>query len=715
MHLGSALTRTTIALAQLVFLVSGLRAGEVRLKAIVHGDPSEGSATVVVWRVDSGQAERLDTRSRYALDLADGLSLPLTDGTWALEIDDSRFWHARQYVTMPAARELSIDLWPRAEVRGRVASDVHELTLRFEPADRSQATPSSEIQPAGEIPCSIIEGSFQCAIPAGVLDLRLRSPQSIGHYFFGKQASQGASLDLGTIRFERGQSIVGRVEFLRGVIGKVGDVAIHAQPDGQFVEERLLTRTVSVEKNGWFHIDGVAPGTYSLIASRGNLRSEAVDVEVRAGDEVNLLRPLILNPPRSVEVVVTPPADPDGHPWSVSLSRLVTASYSETVTASRVSATGGWSAVAVAPGSYDLEIGTAAGATWYRETIDLRKGDAHLAPVLSLREVRGHVTIGDGKPLVATVTFLDSHGLSSDALSDADGVYLLRLPNTESKTWNVHIDSDEPAVHKYLHDVVVGSEDGKLDFSVTESVLTGIVLTEAGEPIDGGWVDVSGDDDGGKLTQASISSSGEFAVYGLEPGSYNLRAVSAEAESAPTTITLDADESYAPVRLTVRAVKQVKGMIRSRSGPIPGARVTLIPGGGPPMSVEGRTSDGGGRYVQRLPPGLASFDLAVAAPGFAFMLDHVDYHDKPLLSLVDQRPGTLILRGPQVDGMLLRHNGARIWVSMLLVPSWTGRADTDGTVIVPSMEPGAWSLCSGERCVDGFLAPFGTLNLDMGS
>jgi hypothetical protein len=611
---------------------------------------------------------------------------------------------------VPSVGEVLVELWPRAQVRGRVTPEVKELTLRFQPADRRAE------QPAGQVACPVSEGTFLCSVPAGVLDLRLRAPQAIGRFFLGSETTAGGVLDLGTVSLARGQSIVGRVELLRGLSGKVSDATVRAQPDGQLVADRLLAQTVRVAKNGLFHIDGVAPGTYSLIASRdGGVRSESVLVEVRAGDEVNLLRPLVLNPPRSVEVFVTPDQDPDGNPWSVSLSRSVTASYFETVTSSRASATGRWSSTSVAPGSYELEIATASGETWYRDTVDLRSGDGQRSPVLSSREVKGVLTIGADSPLAATVTFLDLRGLSSAATSNEKGAYVLRLPGGAATKWNVHIDGDEPSVHKFFRDVVVPSSDAKLDFNVSRSVLAGTVVTEAGEPVDAGWVDVSGDDGGGRMTQVPISSSGEFAIYGLDPGSYTLRAVVAEAESVPSTVDVGDDETSPPVRLSVLPAKQVKGMVRSQSGGIPGARVTLLPGGGPPMSVEGRVSDGNGRYVHRLPPSVASFDLAVAAPGFAFMLDHVEYHDKPLLSIVDQRSGTLSLRGSQVDRMVLRHNGARIWVSMLLVPSWTGRMETEHEIVIPAMEAGPWSLCSAERCVDGFLVPFGTLTLDIGS
>jgi hypothetical protein len=331
------------------------------------------------------------------------------------------------------------------------------------------------------------------------------------------------------------------------------------------------------------------------------------------------------------------------------------------------------------------------------------------------------VTLGSDSPLQAKVSFSNDSGLVSSTMSAEDGSFSLQLPNAVSGSeqttrWNARVESDEPSVHHYFRDVrVYANASERVDLEVTRSVLLGTVVTEEGEHLAGGWVNVIGDDGEGKLTQIPVSGSGEFAAYGLEPGDYSLQAVHGEGESSFVAVTLRKDEVSDPIRLVSRPTRQMRGYVRSETAAVPGAQVTLIPvvPGGGSLTIHSQRADAGGRYVHPLSPGVSTFDLAVAAPGFAFMLDHVEYHGKPLMSTLDQRSGTIVLRGKDTSRMKLRHNGASIPVSFLLVPRWTGRDSGSDELSIQAMEPGPWSVCSAQRCVDGYLAPFDTLTLDI--
>lgn len=697
-----------------------VEAREIRFLLKSHDATLHGSATLHVWRIDGGpDVDPSDSISRDVDLERSVVTVDLPDGSWAFELEHPQLWHARQVIVAPGSGEVTVDLWPKSEVTAKVStSDPRppaEVTVTLMPSESGAAD-----GPSVEVSCPIVNGAFLCSVPAGALDFRVRSKEYVAHHFFGRTTQAGKALDLGELRFQRGQSIIGRVERSRAR-GNLRGATVRAQPS-QTADPGLLSRSAPVASNGLFHIDGVPPGSYVISAMQeGGLVSEPVEVLVRSGDEVELLRPIGLIEPRKVHLLISPPMNPDGDRWTVSLDRDVTESFVETVTAGAASVDGSWSASSLAPGRYSLQVTSDRGA-WYRQVVDISAGDARLAAVISTRRVHGKVTLGRDVPLRAKVSFSDESALVSSTMSAEDGSFSLQLPvrltgSEEATRWDARVESDEPSVHRYFRDVRISADaaDERVDLEVTRSVLLGMVVTEDGEPIAGGWVNVIGDDVEGKLTQVPVSDSGEFVSYGLEPGSYSLQAVHADGESSFVAVTLRKDEVLDPIRLVAKPTRQVRGLVRSETAAVAGAQVTLMPvvPGGVPMTIHHQRTDAGGRYTHTLSPGLTTFDLAVAAPGFAFMLDRVEFHGKPLMSTLDQRPGTIVLRGKGASRMHLRHNGAVIPVSFLLVPRWTGRESGSDELSIPAMEPGPWSLCSARRCTDGYLTPFGALTLDI--
>ena len=147
--------------------------------------------------------------------------------------------------------------------------------------------------------------------------------------------------------------------------------------------------------------------------------------------------------------------------------------------------------------------------------------------------------------------------------------------------------------------------------------------------------------------------------------------------------------------------------------------------------VSPRITDANGAFEAWLPPGSREFDVTVAAPGYAYMLDHLTFQEgKHLIAKLYQFGGTLSF--PNVPSLQVVHGGGIIAVGEL-TRDWGGRVEQRDTgvarVAIDMMEPGIYSLCLvdegrfplfrmsngsvGGNCVAGVLPPQGTLTLDV--
>jgi hypothetical protein len=660
----------------------------------------------------------------------DPLMLDLEPGTWRLDVENPELWHAAQSFTTGPDRntEISVPVWPRSTLTGAITHEASaepaEILVRFEPATAAHSGPS------GETRCPLVQRKFRCSMPAGTYSLRIRPRGYIAHYRAELELDAEKTQDLGTLELREGQSITGRIQLPARSEGELRDVVITANPKGT-TGQRLLAVESRPEKNGFFHLDGLAPGAYVVGAAlRRALYAEPVEVVIRGGSEAELIRPLLLAPPRKIELAITPPVAFDGTRWHVKLFAEVNGTQLEEVSESNASGAGVWSSAPLRPGLYRLTIATLRGEEWHREAVLLGTNDYNAIVALSRTDFPGTLSLGE-RPLQASLTFSGSSGFTAQTESDAEGRFRVMLPASKEEHLKATIASEVPPVQRRLV-VQIPAEGQSIDIALPDSILMGEVVDAAGVPVGDALVTVAGDVSQEGIQQVTTAGDGKFAMHGLSPGVYTLVAAGLLSESEPVTAELRSDETPEPIRLTVREAAMLRGRVVSPLGPVPGASVHARAINVPHTITHTRRTDAGGGFTVALPPGARTFEVLVAAQGFAFVIAGGAISDRPFTVGVDQRGGTLVIRAARDHDAYIVHNGATI-PAVAVDRHWPVQsqslADGSHERVLPMMEPGSYSACivepsqqdrfratagaTGGRCLTGFLPPFGSLTLDL--
>jgi hypothetical protein len=196
---------------------------------------------------------------------------------------------------------------------------------------------------------------------------------------------------------------------------------------------------------------------------------------------------------------------------------------------------------------------------------------------------------------------------------------------------------------------------------------------------------------------------GRFWVRGLAPGTVNLQARSADAQSEPLEVQVVERGGWPATHLVVRKLIAVSGAVHGPLGAVVGAEVVAFPIGrvaSPAQSISGVD----GTFELHVPAWPAQFMITVVAPGFAFRHLRVDgaHLRAGGLSLeVESAGGTLIVAEGEnaVDGKkelpFIVHDGLPVpWPDIARLQALSHIANHDpGTMIVPSLEPGDYAVC----------------------
>jgi hypothetical protein len=645
-----------------------------------------------------------------------------------VDVHDAALWHQRQYfvVTPATTAAVPVDVWPRSTLTGRISTRSKrvpdQLLVRFESGAWK-----------GELRCPITDAVFRCAFPAGIFNIRMRPQGFIAQSRSGVELKVGQVADAGAFEFIEGQSITGRVEVPRGFKGKITDVIVTATPAAAsrgFAGAALFPIRANAAQNGFFQLDGLAPGAYVVQAAHGRaLSTDAIDVEVRTGREAELLAPLRLERPSQIGLSVIPAAAPDGRPWHVRVSRYAGERQLEPVAESNTTEAGQWTSVRLQPSRYELSIGTMDGEVWHREEVALSAADRELLVTLTIDERRGSLTLG-GNPLQASLTFAGSTGFSVNAKTDDKGEFTVRVPRTSERQLNVRVDSAHPAVRRTILLDLPENSSESLVIELPSSILLGEVVDHRGVPVEDASITIAGGDPRERIVQRRTRADGTFEVHGLATGTYTVVASGFLTESATVTVDLRADETPEPVRLILRNMQRLRGRVVSPRGAVSGASVQAVATDVQQLIAFTRPTDANGEFDLAVPPDARTFDVVVAPPGHSYVLTGARLGE-PLLINAEQRGGTLTVQSSRGDMPYIVHNGGTIPTSTV-GHAWPMRTeelnDTSTQFVIPMMEPGAYSACvvpngaieqfrrsggaSGGRCVSGFLAPFGALTLD---
>ena len=695
-------------------------------------DVKATSATLKLRHIVEVEDLEKPSDAEHLVDLTKPLpTLELAPGHWSVEVISPAVWHQPQYFSVGQSATVVLAVWPRALLTGTIKTPAKnppvEMMVRVEPA--ADASPSGDGKP-----CPIEEGAFRCAVPAAPVHLRLRAKGHVALYYWDTRLASGEVRDLGELSLREGQSITGRIELPRDLRRAWNDVIVRARPTVArtgvdpllFKGAVLMPIAGGVTENGFFHLDGVAPGGWTVKAhhAKERLFSGEVPVTVLNGADASLTGALQLDRARRVEIAIQPPLDPAGTPWVVSLLREVVSGHVEPVFERAAKADGQWIADGLPPGRYSVTVRTSGGDAWHEEHFVLGSADAYFPLTLQSRVVNGTVSIGS-RPLRATLTFLGQKNGSASTSSNEEGRFVVRLPHPDQRVWDLEITAEQPYVDRTVEQLEI---DGSKEVAIhlPDGTVRGDVVDEAGNPVSrplihfvrsAGAVDVFG------------TEAGTFSISGLSPGVDEVQAEGRDNQwSDRVSIQIPEEGEAEPLRLVVREQKQVRGVVVSDFGPVAGATVLIRSTDVAPGLVPFRTTDANGRFLAHLPPDCAEFDLFVNAPGFSYMMDHLTFRTSVLQASVDQMGGTIMVRGKTRGIVWLVHGGAATHAGGIARD--TNGSQSEHEIVMRRMEPGPYSAClvseeqgrlfrasngaAGGRCVSGILPPNGALTLEIG-
>lgn len=668
------------------------------------------------------------------------LSVP-SDMAWQIELQSEGYWSEPQAI--PAGNrmeEVRFRLFPLGRIRGKlVRPDAGAL-----PASVTVGVQSTASQPGkgdaldATIDCPVREDGLDCAVPAGRVDLRLRAEGFTPLYLWDLAIPARQSKDLGTLRLQRGASVVGWVQEEDGK--PAPGVHVELAPDNLgsslnvVVSKELQRMKLEAKSNdkGFFQLTDVSPGRYVLTASKEGFAPVRVQpVDVRPDLEAQVIEKLRLARPVVFEVVVDPPIEPYGKPWEIELLRRSSPSERPTDRiAGKISQEGTWKSPGIPPGTYELGILGDLGTRWHSESVEIEPGEPPLNIEIPVLRIKGSVSIGD-EPFPATV-WLGREGRSLRFDTDVDGSFEGLLP--EEGSWMVELKSSEEGWRIPLDPVEIKLPPGKkiaeVKLEVPDTRLAGEVVDSSGRPVPGASVHAySGPR---KSSEKRADENGEFEIRGLPPGPLVVDAAAEGLESEKVLVQLAEEVESPRVRLVLQGMRAVEGRVVSRTGGIPGAQVVAWPvsaaslGSSLAQAVTG--PDGSFRLDVRGDSAL--LNVMVLSPGHALRMTTVlaEPGHKPEIS-VDMQGGTLVFElsegGPPP---LLVRNG--VFIPLQMLDLWRRvqgeRSQDPRRIVVPQMEAGPYSLCAGAgvvsslsqsgeppaaMCVSGVLSPHGELVL----
>ncbi|MFY9824319.1 MAG: carboxypeptidase-like regulatory domain-containing protein [Thermoanaerobaculia bacterium] len=451
---------------------------------------------------------------------------------------------------------------------------------------------------------------------------------------------------------------------------------------------------------------------------------------VREGLQSEILEPLELGKPLELEARLDPPLDPFGKPWQLRLLQSeVAGELNDGVWEGTASPEGVWRRPGLAPGGYRLLVLGEGDERWAARELQLDSGQTSVNIRIPLVPVRGTVTLGKA-PLAATLWFGGRRGGRRIRMdSDEKGRYAGLL--SEEGTWPLEIAAAERHLRLSLDPVEVKVPSGKttatVDVRVPDTRVAGEVVDSSNHKVPGALVSIfrSG------ASQVETDEKGEFELRGLKPGIAGIEAEDGTRTSGAVEVRVEEEHETPRLHLILQETMKVSGRVVSSQGPVPGAELTAFPAldqVGLATAVSAVTGPDG-QFTLALHAGTSRIDLLVLAPSFALRMLPVPLEPgRPLEISVDQNGGTLVLEMPEDHSVfpLLAHAGT--FTVPALLQRWAalqGSRRTSGRLVLPNVEPGAYSLCikasadlrqgkeppSDGRCESGVLSPFGELRL----
>jgi len=636
-------------------------AGE-KIKGVLRATPERCAPVVVPFELDGGQAT-------VELDLCG-------DGVTALSVEAPGWWGGAS-----AADPHTITLHREALISGVLGGDAKAVFLRIESANLASQTES----------CELKERRFRCRAPARIpLDLRLAADALVPHYFFDVTAPAG----MGTLSLESGASIAGFVETKNAA-------AVELSSEGK----RIASRRANAR--GFYQFTRVPAGTLTVAAAG------TVSRQVHVSQAVEHLVPLQVAKKALFALTLSPPADPDGLPWRIEVTRRGErdggATMLRTIAAGVATPDGRWSTEELEEAEYAIAIRDAAGSVHHTRDLTIASGDPPLHVNIEQVSLRGRVTLG-GEPVQAKVSLSGPEGAALEIATDEDGRFRGVVP--AEGEWNAAV---WPAgtrqllrrrVHIHRAD---GASHATVELELPGGRLEGVVVDDRGRGVAAnltvvrdGRIDVSG----------GTEEDGTFSLVGLREGTVQLVADGVEGTSNPLACTID-DDRRTTVRVALQRRMELDAIVVTDGGaPVAGAIVGYFA----PTFLERRESVSGpsGRVSLELPANTPRVTVVVIPPGFPrkVVTVPIDPRSRTLRFVVGQTAATLRVRLAGAPPWPFVRAATTDFVSLgaLSVPGRL-RDDVDGNALRLPVEAGEYTLCPeagwSDRCRVAVLAPGG--------
>lgn len=680
---------------------------------------------------------------------------------WLLDSEIPGYWSPEENVSLGSAGVSTahpLVLWPTGKLAGSLKMlDAGEklpksFEVRIEPPPGKPR--GSEIL-RGSVTCPVDDqGAWTCEAPAGTLDLAIRAAGFIPHYRWGVELAAGKTLPMGALALKRGASLAGWVEVEGGALEAGKCVARlapllapgHGKPE---IEARLRGATLerTVNKEGFFQLEGIAPGTYQVeVRQAGYAPTTASPLEIWDRAETVLKQPLVLRRPLTLDLSISPPLDWLDQPWKVSVQRRSDFSaglepgsgFEGTAdTQGRVRVPG------QTPGSFRIEVADSQGNGFYSapDTRIESPEDAKQSIEIRLVTVQGKVALGK-EPLAATLWFGGEYGSVRVRLTaDEDGEFEGVLPREGS--WRVQVRAENPPLDTHVKAAVKANDRGEasVDIVLPDTLVFGKVVDEGGRAVPKAQVQLSSVVSG---TSLEAKEDGSFELRTIPEGKVILSARSSSPEGRLVSDemileTLDS-RPVGPVNLVLRKTKAFSGRIRSPQGPVAGAMVavwSLQPSMGITESVRTGLD---GRFSVNVPGKAERVAVVVSPPGGALKAFEVPVIPDPVVLQVTDEGGNLEVLLPfspdeaAEAGLVFAvlQNGVMLSPSVLYRWAAGHGADfqTATGIQVPRLAPGDYEVCVGPTaitedaeaaewksrqatCTRGFLGNGSTLRLEL--
>jgi len=638
---------------------------------------------------------------------------------WRARLEAPGFWSPATVVApRPGSREevIPIPIWRVGRIAGEVRVEDNEPRPEKLTATFSSPPGSSVDQPLGKhsVDCPVdAKRRFVCELPELEIDLSLRARGFISHYFWSVEVKADEDLPLGPLKLKRGASLAGWAVAPEGELREGEGTARlfrRTSPGGGVgsVEERLRKTALEekLRENGFFHFEGIAPGSYALeVEHPGFANAQLAPVEIYPDAETRLGEPLELRAPVTLEIAVSPARDWRGQPWQLQVSRasVYSSNFDSRPLFDQPILDGGIVRIPdQSPGLYAIFIQTAAGDRVYhdRNWIVDNEADAVRRVALEFVEIQGEVRWGD-EPLAAKIFFGGRHGAMRAALkADDEGQFEGILPR--EGLWRVVVVAEEAEIEAELRVEVRSGE--RLEIELPDTEVFGRVVDRQGRPVTGARVGLS-----------APSGSGHGASSG-EDGEFTFRAVPAKVVALNASIqsrggTLMSDTVVTPVEESIPAgpfelrlrhgTKPFSGRVFSARGPVAGATVwaeAVTPGlGGPGVA---RTGLDGGFNIQ-IPDRANQLRVTVLPPGHSLQVFVVDAAAEPVVFEVHDVGGLLEIswaadEEAQIAGrQVVVLQGGQLIANQLLL-DWArghGELPVPGNFRIPRLALGEYTVC----------------------